>query len=88
MAPLSTYTYPSSLASRFARVLLPQLDQPSMVMTILGVHEGAEVLKAHPFTAQYPVEGPVVLERDLTVEDRHVLEDDVIREGNDEQQID
>jgi hypothetical protein len=34
MAPLSTYMYPNALASCFANVLLPVLDQPSIVTII------------------------------------------------------
>jgi len=54
---------------------------------VVGADEGTEVLKTYPRTAQHPVEGPVILERDLTVEDRHILEDDVVGQGNDEQQV-
>jgi len=35
IAPLSIYTYPSFLANCLARVLLPQEDQPSIVIIIL-----------------------------------------------------
>ena len=45
-----------------------------------GVEEGLEVLKADPGAALHAQQGPEILERDLSVPQRPVLEDDKVEQ--------
>jgi hypothetical protein len=60
---------------------------PDKFPEIVGMDERLEVVQSHPLGTKDTIQGHVILECDLTVPDRHILEKDVIRKRDDQDGI-